>query len=135
MAHSAAKASNDLEEKVGASIRTGINEVLCSCNNLPLGVIPHKERFLPPLKFAFTEHAERSVIYRAAKHGIQLVNATMATTKSPCPECARAIAMSGIATVHTYREREDSSWKEDSETGLVILAEAGVTVVFHTLEP
>ncbi len=43
--------------------------------------------------------------------------------------------MSGVIEVHTYPEREDSSWKEDSETGLIILAEAGVNVVFHTLEP
>jgi hypothetical protein len=43
--------------------------------------------------------------------------------------------MSGVIEVHTYPEREDSSWKKDAEDGLLILSEASVNVVFHTLEP
>lgn len=135
IAHSISKQSKDLKEQVGASIRTGLNEVLCDFNRLPLGVIALNERLHAPLKFQFTEHAERAVIYKAAKSGISLEGATLFTTKSPCPDCARAIVMSGIIAVHTYPERPESSWAEDACVGHQILAEASVDVVFHTLEP
>ena len=46
------------------------------------------------------EHAERNLIYFAARKGIRLEGASLFVTTSPCMECARAIFNAGIAEVH-----------------------------------
>lgn len=53
------------------------------------------------------EHAERNLIYFAAKHGIPLAGTTLYVTHAPCGPCARAIKAAGIAGV-IYREEYKS---------------------------
>lgn len=45
------------------------------------------------------EHAERNLIYFAAKHGIPLEGTTLYVTHAPCEPCARAIKAAGIIKV------------------------------------
>ena len=56
---------------------------------------------------AITLHAESNAILKAAKNGGQgLDGATIYTTYSPCPECAKLIKQAGITRVvyrHNYR--------------------------------
>lgn len=44
-------------------------------------------------------HAELNAILYAAKRGISIEGATMYVTVSPCADCAKAIAQSGIKTL------------------------------------
>jgi dCMP deaminase len=46
------------------------------------------------------EHAERNLIYFAAKEGIALKGAALFVTHSPCIQCARAILHAGISEVY-----------------------------------
>jgi len=54
-------------------------------------------------------HAEANAIAFAAKAGVPTEGATLFSTHSPCPDCARLVAGAGIITVvyqHEYRDHE-----------------------------
>jgi len=56
-----------------------------------------------------TIHAERNIIFYAARKGISLEGATMYITHSPCIGCAQAMAAVGISKVvyaKEYRDKE-----------------------------
>ena len=62
-----------------------------------------------------TIHAERNIIFYAAKKGISLEGATMYITHSPCIGCAQAMAASGIKRVvyaDDYRNDEGIKFLE-----------------------
>ena len=58
---------------------------------------------------AFTLHAEQNLITFCAKHGIPTNGATIYITHSPCKQCSKLIAQSGITEVvysTPYRDSE-----------------------------
>lgn len=68
-------------------------------------------------------HAELNAILYAAKNGTAIEGATMYVTLSPCPDCAKAIANSGIRQLvysETY-DRNEPGWEK-------ILKDAGIEV-------
>jgi dCMP deaminase len=69
-------------------------------------------------------HAELNAIIFAAKKGISIEGGTMYVTLSPCADCAKAIAQSGIKTL-VYAESYDKlsdGWDQ-------ILIDSGIKVV------
>ncbi len=59
------------------------------------------------------EHAERNLIYFAARKGIRLEGASLFVTTSPCMECARAIFNAGITEVHykdLFNDKSGLDW-------------------------
>lgn len=100
-----------------------------STNHFPKGVSESEERWTRPLKYKFVEHAERNVIYLAARQGFKTEGATMVVPWFSCADCARAIIQAGIVEVigHDYPpHKEQSSWKESIEVADQMLTEAGV---------
>ena len=80
--------------KVGAVIVTMDGDpVSFGYNGFPRGVKESPERLMRPAKYQYTVHAERNAIY-LARSGLK--NTIMFVTHKPCPECAKAIAQSGI---------------------------------------
>lgn len=69
-------------------------------------------------------HAEQNAMLFAAKNGRAINNATMYCTMSPCTQCAKLIAQSGIKTLVYVEEygRSGDLWKE-------YLDDAGVKVI------
>lgn len=68
-------------------------------------------------------HAELNAILFAARNGTSIEGATMYVTLSPCPDCAKAIAQSGIKKVvycETY-DRNRPGWDD-------ILKNSGIEV-------
>lgn len=68
-------------------------------------------------------HAELNSILYAARNGLPIEGATMYVTLSPCPDCAKSIAQSGIKQLvysETY-DRNIDGWEE-------ILTNAGIEV-------
>lgn len=57
----------------------------------------------------FVVHAEQNAITFAAKEGIKLKGTTLYTTTSPCPDCAKLIASTGIKRVLYLDEYKDTS--------------------------
>ena len=69
----------------------------------------------------FTLHAEQNLIAFAAKYGIATAGCTLYTTKSPCKECSKLIAQSGIVRVVYDEEYHDTA-------GIDFLRKVGVLV-------
>jgi len=84
-----------------------------------------------PLKYSWTEHAERNAIYNAAANGHPTKACTMYLQWYPCADCARAIIQSGIIRlVCVEPDWCDATWGKDFEITKEMLSEACVKVRF-----
>lgn len=61
-----------------------------------------EKRHLKPVKYLWTEHAERNAIYNAARNGVNISKSTIYLNWFPCADCARAIIQSGITKIVCY---------------------------------
>lgn len=103
-------------------------------NSFPEGVLETKERWERPLKYEFVEHAERNVIFQAAREGVKTAGLTMVCPWAACTNCARAIVQSGIKRLVVHRQAIDRSPKFWSETIVIastILKEGRVEVIVY----
>ncbi len=83
-------------------------------------------------KYPRIAHAEREVIYTAARLGTKLKNCIMVCPWATCPECAQAIVLSGIRSVYAHKEALDKTperWLEALQIGQEILADGGVEFI------
>ena len=127
------KESPDTSRKTGCVIDTsgGLfhKGLIYGCNNFPDGVLVTPERLSRPLKYVYTEHAERMAIYKAAAAGIELCGSTMYLSWYPCADCARAIVLSEIKRLVCF----EPDWSEERygfNDARQILSEGGVLVEF-----
>ena len=131
LAYDVARRSQDRSTQNGA-ILVPVHPLLPptqGCNDLHRSFTRAPERLDRPLKYAWTEHAERAAIYSAARIGIATEGATLYVCWFACADCARAIVFSGIRRVVGHRHpamtaRDD--WAESVAIGDAMLAEAGV---------
>ena len=100
--------TNCLRRAVGAIITDGEQEVL-AYNGTPAGSkncfeggcarcgsdVPSGSGY----EYCLCLHAEDNAIFKAAKAGLNFKKAVMYTTVSPCPQCLKKIAHSGIKEV------------------------------------
>jgi deoxycytidylate deaminase len=85
-------------------------------------------------KYDYIEHAERSVIFRCVSKGLTTLNTHLYCPFASCPDCARAIVMSGIRRVVAHKTIWDmipDRWKSRCETGVNILEGAGVEYLLY----
>ncbi|TCS63544.1 deoxycytidylate deaminase [Varunaivibrio sulfuroxidans] len=97
------------------------------------------ERHQRPIKYDWTEHAERNAIYNATRTGMALKNCTIYVTHVPCPDCARAIVQVGITRVVVDEASLANAdfgarWDDRSKVSMAMLKEAGVTLDFASIE-
>jgi len=108
-------------------------------NHFPNGVEEKTDRWERPGKYLFVEHAERNVIYAAARAGFKTDKATMYCPWAACTDCARAIIQAGIKEVITHHKPVPDSgerfgmpvhpkWSESINVALLMLEEAGVNI-------
>lgn len=124
--------SKDKSRGVGAVIVSDEKRILSiGFNGFPSGINDDiEERHQRPVKYKWTEHAERNAIYNAGKHGISLQGATMYVTLFPCTDCARAIIQSGIKMLITKAPNfNDSKFGEDFKVSQEMLNEANVGIL------
>jgi len=107
-------------------------------NEHPRGVLRSEERLSRPLKYAFTEHAERNAIFYAAKSGVKTDGLIMYCPFFACEDCGRAIIQAGIKEVIGYagperwsREKANIQgnaidWNKTINKALEMFDEAGV---------
>ena len=108
--------------------------VLVGLNILPPGVKYKKERFESPGKHFYLNHAERDVVYKAAREGISTNGLTMVMPWIPCINCANAVITSGIKTLIVHKqmvERTESKWKEELSNAVRIMKEAKVKIIAY----
>jgi dCMP deaminase len=113
---------------------TGIWEA--DCNRFPDGVEYTPERWERPIKYEFIEHAERNVIFKAAKEGIKTDGLIMVCCWSACTDCARAIIQAGIKTLVRHKQASDKAvervndvFKDEYAIADMMFKEAGVEVI------
>jgi dCMP deaminase len=98
--------SKDESTKVGSVIVSPDGDPISfGYNGFPRGVLEFPERSERPLKYNFSEHAERNAIYLSRR---DLRDCVMFCTHFPCCDCARAIIQSGIGTLVFYTDEHYS---------------------------
>ena len=126
----AARDSDDPRTQNGAVLRAKTGYVVAAANTMPAGSL-RPDRLQPPLKYSFMEHAERNVIYLAARQGVVTDKATLYCPWFACCECARAIIQAGVVRVvgHTKpRLLTPERWQETILRADDMLRDAGIEI-------
>jgi len=133
LAQNVAKWSKDTNKQTGAVIvGPDKTEKTFGYNGFPRGANDNvSERYEKPLKYMWTEHAERNAIFKAAKEGLKIDGCSMYVTYFPCADCARAIIQSGIIKVYTPKpdlthHKWGKSWKES----ILMFTECNVKIIW-----
>ncbi len=83
-------------------------------------------------KYDYIEHAARSVIYKCASKGLSTLNTHLYSPFIICPDCSRAVILSGIRRVVSHKtiwDKTPDRWKSKCNIGINILESAGVEVL------
>lgn len=102
IAKSVSELSKDEQTKVGALLLSENDLAIVAVGyngfirNAPDDLLP-KTR---PDKYKYTIHAELNLIINCARHGISTDNKILVCTHSPCQNCFRHIANSGIKKIY-----------------------------------
>ena len=108
--------------------------VLKGINNLPPGIRATREKLTGANKHVYLNHAERDVIYRAARRGIATKGLTMVMPWLPCVPCANAVITTGIATLIVHMQmidKTDKKWVGELENAVKLLKEAGIKIIVY----
>ena len=98
---------------------------------LALNRLRVEDRHARPLKYKWTEHAERNAIYAAAEMGHATKDCRIYVPWFPCVDCARAIIQCGIREMVAFKpDFEDPRWGEDFRIAVEMLDEAGVAILY-----
>lgn len=126
--------SKDRSTKLCAIIATYDNRILSvGYNGFPAGCNDNvEERHQRPLKYMWTEHAERNAIYNAVRNGININNSIMYINWFPCADCARAIIQSGIKKLVCGEPNfNDERWGEYFKVSYEMLKECGIHLEYY----
>ena len=135
VAYEKAAESTNPSTQNGAILANGRGDVVISAANpFPDGVAETPERLKEKaLRYKFGVHAERNVVYKAAKAGIKTEGLTMICPWAACTDCAQAIIQSGIKRLVVHKQALDKSghWEEEISLANEMLKEAGVAIVVY----
>lgn len=121
--------SHDLRTQNAAIVTCRGDRIVSAANMYPVSSW-HKHTEAPA-KYTYIEHAERAVIYEAARVGLPCDGGIMYCPWFACPECARAIIAAGISVVvgcAKLRALTPERWRQQIETADRMLEDAGVEV-------
>lgn len=131
----AAQSSPNRTRKTGAALLTRTGHLLVAPNTFPDGIQDREERHEGEERYHWIEHAERNVIFAAARKGLATEGAIMALPWFPCCDCARAIVGAGVARVMcTEPDLDDPRWGPGFRRATEMLAEKGVVVTYVDLD-
>ncbi|MBL7100918.1 MAG: hypothetical protein ISS23_03115 [Nanoarchaeota archaeon] len=108
--------------------------VLRGVNNLPPGVKKLKQRLEGGNKHIYFNHAERDVIYKAARRGLATEGLTMVMPWLPCIPCANAVISAGIKRLIIHKqmvERTKRKWWKELRDAVQIMREAGIEIIAY----
>lgn len=127
----AKKSTNPATQNGAILIDDKGNIVLSAKNSFPDGIAETKERQIKPLRHKFSIHAERNVLYQAARLGIKTKGLTMVCPWAACSDCAQAIIQTGIKRLVIHKQALDRSshWQEDIKLAFTMFREAGVKII------
>lgn len=92
--------SPDPSTKCGAvAVSDDNTPLMWGWNGLVRGMRDTEERWSRPLKYDLVVHAEKNVVYNAARHGVKLLGSRLYATLRPCGACAECIVQAGFREV------------------------------------
>ncbi|MDD5417338.1 MAG: deaminase [Candidatus Nanoarchaeia archaeon] len=128
--------SKDRSTKNGAVL---VNDKMGIVSYGTCGLLPQikdiPERHERPNKYNYLTHAERDVIFNAAKKGIPTEGLTMYCPWFACADCGIAIISAGIKKIIGHKEIMDNSplyWMEKIKPSFEMFEEAGVEVILFS---
>lgn len=131
IARSVGELSKDRNRKVGAVAVGPSGEIRAmGYNGFPRGCDDTAEDHHKHYEsFSWTEHAERNLIYNAARVGVPLEGCIIVVTDLfPCMDCARGIVQAGFKAVVSDAQPNER-WAESNAKARELFAEVGVEVV------
>ena len=129
-----ASKSNHTSTHTAALLVDNGNVILDGKNILPSKVKKLKERFEGDNRHIYPNHAERDLIYKAARRGIKTEGLMMVMPWLPCIPCANAIISSGIEQLVVHKqmiERTKEEWQKELKDAVQIMEEANVRIVAY----
>lgn len=124
--------SKDDSTKCGAVIVRPDNSIASTgYNGFPRGVFETEKRKERPLKYLYTEHAERNAIYNCydqSLEGYSIFVFTYPNELFTCSDCARAIIQSGIKHVYSPDVKGTERWEESCAVARTMFSDAGVQI-------
>lgn len=144
-----AQNSRDLSSQNGARLfDRGGNFLGQGWNDFPVGVQWTEERATTrPIKYEYTEHAERNAIFDAALNLQQKWAAVcnpfhesqMVCPWAACADCARAIIIFDVKHLYVHKQRMELTsqgahaveWNDKVDRALNMMLEAGVEIHYH----
>jgi len=129
--------SKDRSTKVGAMVVDDDHRIRATgYNNFCQGIDDDvEERHERPVKYDWTEHAERNCCYSAGLVGVSLKGCTMYQNFAPtsCAPCARSIIQVGITSCvgppRPFSGKRD--WAAQLDIGVKMMLEAGVKLYVY----
>lgn len=127
----AQESTNPSTQNAAILVNDDGNVLLSAVNSFPNNVAETQERQVKPLRSKLSVHAERNVIFNAARLGIKTDSLVMVCPWAACTDCAQAIIQAGIKTLVTHKQALDRSntWQEDIDFAFNMLREAGVEII------
>ena len=108
--------------------------ILRGVNNLSPGVKKNRARYEGENRHIYPNHAERDLVYKAARKGIKTNGLTMVMPWLPCIPCANAVISSGVKRLVVHKqmvERTRKEWQEELKNATQIMKEAGVKLIAY----
>jgi dCMP deaminase len=110
------------------------NFISSGINCFPYGVEYKPERLERPLKYKYTEHAERAAIFSAARMGKSTEGSIMICQWAACGDCCRGIIDSGVTTLISHKQAFDRSpenWLKEIEVAFIMMKESGIKTIWY----
>lgn len=96
-------------------------------NGIPRGIEERPEQNVKPEAAYWWEHAERNLIYNAARQVLK--GSTLFVTKFPCADCARGIIQCGFVKVVSPPIEPGRTWSASQARAELMFKQAGIEVV------
>lgn len=126
--------SKDPSTKVGCiAVEPDQRRILSTgYNGFPPGIDDTDERLKNrELKYIYTVHAEKNMIYNATANGVSLSGSHVYVHNiGICPECAKALMSVGVSCVVLSKNRDKpQKWEDNFKISMLLFQEAGVRVM------
>lgn len=129
------KNSDDDSTKTGALLVDKKLKVLVRVSNhFPPGTEQIPGALERPKKYAINNHAERAVVYEAARRGIKTDGLVMVMPWAPCLPCANAIIYSGIGRLVCHKQMVDRTledWQPELKDAFHILRVNKIDILMY----
>jgi len=131
----ASENSNDISTFTAAMlVNDNLENLVIASNGFPPGTKDIEGWDQKPKKDQISNHAERAVIYKAAKMGVKTEGLTMIMAWAPCFPCANSIIYSGIKALVCHKQMVDRTpqdWESELSDCFKLLSKNKIIIIMY----